>query len=299
MGSETKPWRLRAIATNGIGPSEHAVSPQSTYCANCPHGAWGSKVTETGSSVKACGDHKKLAVVIAADTPIVSATGAAGVAKAFETVYEFRVPPTGLRPMADMVKFIASKGQPLISVVLRATFDPANSFPSPRFTPIQVYGNKEIDTLRMLVDKAKSKEAREAVGADDKPKAANGAAAPTSERLASADSTPASIHFHGEEIVQQAQPPLSPASEPPKRRGRRTNAEIEADRLAAQAAAQQGGTQAVANGQMLQTPAATSANSVFPSDALVPRHEPQVIQTPQASSPELDNLLAGLFGGPK
>ena len=63
---------------NGVGPSSRATSPQCGTCQQCPNNAWGSRISEAGSQVKACVDSKKLAIILA-DNP----TGA---------IYQLRVP---------------------------------------------------------------------------------------------------------------------------------------------------------------------------------------------------------------
>ncbi len=41
---------------DGIKPHPDSTSPQNDVCVNCPHNAWGSKITPQGTKIKACGD---------------------------------------------------------------------------------------------------------------------------------------------------------------------------------------------------------------------------------------------------
>lgn len=70
---------------NGQGPSAQAEKPQSSSCAACPHNAWGSKVNaQTGGKGKACGDSKKLAVLVP---------------EMENAVFLLRVPAASLKPL--------------------------------------------------------------------------------------------------------------------------------------------------------------------------------------------------------
>ena len=95
---------------NGIAPSTGAKTPQHSNCAQCPHNVWGSKINETsGKQSKACGDTKKLAVLIA-DNP----SG---------PVFELRVPGDSLKNLATYATGLEKHGVPFSTVITRVTFD--------------------------------------------------------------------------------------------------------------------------------------------------------------------------------
>ena len=160
------------FSDNGQAPSQQAATPQAALCANCPHNAWGSKTTPAGAKVKACGDYKKLAVVLAADTQIVSATNAAGVSKAFEKIYLLRVPGGSLSTWRDYARDIHGRGVPIIGVVTRLAFDPQKSHPALLFAAsafIDEPGYRRIEKLPT------SAEALAAIGANDQPRSVGAA----------------------------------------------------------------------------------------------------------------------------
>jgi len=150
--AEPEPAAPDCYSDNGVGPSERALNPQSTVCANCPHAAWGSKITPAGVKVKACSDSKKLAVLLA-DNP----TGA---------VYELRVPAATMENLVGAINTIG-KDTPLPHVVLRMTFDATANYPKILFTPISYITPEQ---KAAVLDAIGSEEVDKTVGADDKPR---------------------------------------------------------------------------------------------------------------------------------
>jgi hypothetical protein len=204
------------FSDNGTAPSVQAMTPQSPLCANCPHNAWGSKVTPTGSQVKACSDSKKLAVVLATDTPIV-VNGAASVAKAFAQVYLLRVPAASMRNWRDYAKDIRNRGVPIIGVVSRMSFDAEASYPALLFAATGfVASEAQFKQVCGLRDQPAT---LEAIGANDRPAGAI---------AGSAIAGPAPTHLTATAVVgapppatgaqQSAQP--APVVETTRRRGR-------------------------------------------------------------------------------
>lgn len=49
---------------NGVGPSREAINPQARTCAECPNNVRGSRVSNMGSSIKACRDEVVTAIVV-------------------------------------------------------------------------------------------------------------------------------------------------------------------------------------------------------------------------------------------
>ena len=154
------------FSDNGVAPSSQAMTPQHATCAGCAHAAWGSKITPTGSHVKACSDSKKLAVVLAADTPIL-VNGAASVAKAYAEVYLLRVPAASMRNWRDYAKDIRGRGVPIIGVVARMTFDPQASYPALLFQAVGFVPSEQV--FQQLVALKDQPGTAEAIGANDRP----------------------------------------------------------------------------------------------------------------------------------
>lgn len=155
------------FSDNGIAPSYQASLPQHSNCASCKFNAWGSKVTPTGSQVKACTDSKKLAIVLAADTPYTTASGAAGMAAKMDQVYLLKVPAASMSVWRDYAKDIRGRGVPIIGVITRMTFNPQASFPALLFAATGFISSEaEYNECRALLD---DPAVADAVGANDRP----------------------------------------------------------------------------------------------------------------------------------
>lgn len=112
-------------SVNGVTPDAGAAKKQSTTCAGCPKNAWGSRVSETGKSGKACQDSKRLAVV-----PIDDMDN-----EVFGGPMLLRVPPASLADMATYASKLEQLGYPPYGVVTRLKFDMAAEFPKIIFEP--------------------------------------------------------------------------------------------------------------------------------------------------------------------
>lgn len=100
---------------NGIVPNNDSPSKQAVSCAACPQNVWGSKSTDTGQELKACSDHKRIAVC-GPDDP------SAG-------IYLLSVTPAALKGLGQYIRQLSQHGIPVECVITRLTFDPAASFP--------------------------------------------------------------------------------------------------------------------------------------------------------------------------
>lgn len=104
---------------DGVSPAADAEDPQNDLCASCPKNAWGSEVTEKGQQLKACSDHKRLAVV-AADDP----SG---------PIYLLEVTPAALKGLNQYQRELTMRGIPAEVVKTKVTFDTDASFPKLQF----------------------------------------------------------------------------------------------------------------------------------------------------------------------
>src|SRR6185312_4129277 len=105
---------------NGVGPSSKSAKPQCGTCAACPKNEWGSKISKaSGKAIKACGDVKKLAVLIANNPD-----GA---------VFELDVPGASLGNLAAFSQALGKHGIPVAGIVTRLVFDTAVSYPAIKF----------------------------------------------------------------------------------------------------------------------------------------------------------------------
>jgi hypothetical protein len=96
------------FSDNGIAPSRNASHPQSSTCASCEKGAWGSATSRvTGKGIKACSDYQKLALMV----------------PGLDGIYLLRVPPNTLRNMREYnAKFKGSEFD-VSDVVTRISFE--------------------------------------------------------------------------------------------------------------------------------------------------------------------------------
>ncbi len=218
------------FSDNGVGPSDKAASPQHSNCAQCPNNVWGSKVNETsGKQSKACGDVKKLAVLIAANP-----TG---------PVFELRVPGDSLKGLAAYATGLDKHGVPFSTVITRLTFDTNVSHQRLAFNPAydqsgqMPYITEEM--AEIVSEIIGTDEVDQCTGAKDKPVTARALGAAVGPSLAEQQAKHAAYVQQqnatapGSILAQVAPPsplPLSagiPATEVP-RRTRRTKAEMEA-----------------------------------------------------------------------
>ena len=104
---------------DGVSPAADAENPQNDLCASCPKNAWGSAVADNGQQLKACRDHKRLAVVAADD-----ASG---------PVYLLEVTPAALKGLNQYQRELTMRGIPAEVVKTKVSFDSDASFPKLKF----------------------------------------------------------------------------------------------------------------------------------------------------------------------
>jgi hypothetical protein len=114
-----EPSAPNCYSLDGVSPAADAEDPQNDLCASCPKNAWGSEVTDKGQQLKACSDHKRLAVVAADD-----ASG---------PVYLLEVTPAALKGLNQYQRELTMRGIPAEVVKTKVTFDTDASFPKLKF----------------------------------------------------------------------------------------------------------------------------------------------------------------------
>lgn len=136
-------------SNDGVRPAADASDPQAQQCATCPQNAWGSKVTDAGTQMKACADQKRLAIISADDT------------SAEPEVYLFQVTPAALTQFRQYGDMLASKGLPAEIVVTEISFDPKEAFPKAQFKYGGFVSEGQVEAIDKLVG---SDRVREVVG---------------------------------------------------------------------------------------------------------------------------------------
>lgn len=189
------------FSDNGNAPSARAQHPQSALCVNCPQNAWGSKVTPTGSQVKACSDSKKIAVL-----PVSNIQG---------PTFGLAIPPASLKAWRAAIDQLVQRGIPICAVVFRLGFDTEASYPKLTFMPVgwideaqsarvaALVGTPEIDTL---------------LGRNDMPR--QGALPAPADALLPAQPAPIPGFPQAPAPMVATVAPATSAGEAPRRRGR-------------------------------------------------------------------------------
>jgi hypothetical protein len=112
-------------SANGIVPDAGVPHQQSPVCATCPRNAWGS--APGGGKGKACGDHRRLAVVPLTDLRNES----------FGGPLLLRCPAASLQDMAAFDSRYKGMGYPYFTMGIKVGFDPAESYPKLTFAAIR------------------------------------------------------------------------------------------------------------------------------------------------------------------
>ena len=147
---DAEPEAPDCFSLNGKYPHPDSVDKQSNICATCPQNAWGSKITPAGKEIKACADHKRLAVVAANDP-----SGPA---------YQLNVTPAALKDLNQYHKQLSARGIPPEAVITVLSFDTEASFPKLMFS---FGGFLDVDDLALVEDKIGSPEVTEITGEND------------------------------------------------------------------------------------------------------------------------------------
>lgn len=121
-------------SSNGVTPDSHIQAPIAAECARCPNNVFGSRITPSGSKVKACADVRRLAVVPASDMAN----------EAFGGPMLLRIPAASLGNLADYSRSLRQRGLNSRAVVTRISFDLDASYPKLMFRPARMVEEGEI-----------------------------------------------------------------------------------------------------------------------------------------------------------
>jgi hypothetical protein len=142
-GDDGKP---DCFSNDGIAPDASVEKPQNKNCATCKNNAWGSKVSESGTKLKACSDAIRVAVA-APDSP--------------DDPMLLRIPAASMKGLGEFASFCQRKNVPYNSVVVRVGFDteastPKLSFKGVGFLPPESYKlakrTAESETVEYIVN---------------------------------------------------------------------------------------------------------------------------------------------------
>lgn len=127
-------------SANGIMPDQGVPKKQSNVCATCPRNAWGS--APNGGKGKACGDHRRMAIVPLTDLRNESFGGA----------LLLRCPAASLQDLAAFNARYHQMGYPYFSMGIKVSFDPAESFPKFKFDAIRPLTDAEAAVVVSMRD---------------------------------------------------------------------------------------------------------------------------------------------------
>jgi hypothetical protein len=125
-------------SANGVTPDQGVPKKQSPVCATCPRNQWGTAAN--GGKGKACGDHRRLAVVPAADIQN----------EAFGGPMLLRCPAASLQDLASFDAKYKQAGYPYFSMVVKIAFDPKESFPKFVFSAVRPLTDSEAQLVMAL-----------------------------------------------------------------------------------------------------------------------------------------------------
>lgn len=259
------------FSDNGIGPSARSEDPQSPSCAACPNNAWGSKVTPSGTQIKACADSKIVAVMLNGED------------LRDGLVYQLSVPAASMGGFAKFASDMKQRGAPLPALVVRLAFDPQATYPKLTFTAVGYIDEEMGADVRKAMT---ADETRRIVGLDDKPAqqaaltgpgaAPAPATAPPVQAAPAPAQAPAPAAFA---VGGQAAPAPAAAAAPARApRGR--------PRRDAAAAAP------------VNQPATPAVQAPGPDDVTLVTAAQAVTTAPVAANQQLDTLLGGIDFGP-
>ena len=141
---------------DGVVP-DPASEKEAPSCAGCPQNQYGSRVTDAGKKVKACGDSRRMAVIPEGDLPN----------ELYGGPMLLRVPASSLSNLSHYGKKMSSKGFPYNTIVTRTSFDHTVSFPKLEFNATRPLTDEEADEIIGLLSNPEFADKIEAVLAKD------------------------------------------------------------------------------------------------------------------------------------
>jgi hypothetical protein len=137
-GDDAKP---DCFSLDGVRPDASVQQPPSPTCINCPKNAWGSKITNTGQQLKACADHKRLAIVPFGD-----------LRNEGNGPMLLRVPPASLQNLAGLAAPLKKLGSPYQAVAVKISFDHNLAYPKLTFTPSRALTKEQASVIKEYLD---------------------------------------------------------------------------------------------------------------------------------------------------
>lgn len=190
-------------SANGVVPDAGVPKKQSPTCLNCPRNQWNT--ASNGGKGKACGDHRRLAIVPLTDIPNES----------FGGPLLLRCPAASLQDLAAFDSKYKQQGHPYFAIGVKIAFDPKESYPKFTFEAIRPLTDNE---ARMVVQMRASDAVARVISEAGAATPASGTTPQVAGFLEAPAGAPVSEVFAPQESAQPAQPqppaPAAPVTQP-------------------------------------------------------------------------------------
>lgn len=135
-GSKEKPicWSNDGAKPDPAVPPSQRPAPA---CAACPKNVFGSRVTDDGKQAKACGDHKRTAIIV--DPALVVAV----LGMPLSEPALLRIPAASLNDFSTFCDTMAAQSFPIQTFVCKISFDTTKTFPKFVFEAIRPLSDEE------------------------------------------------------------------------------------------------------------------------------------------------------------
>jgi hypothetical protein len=144
---------------DGKAPDASVQEPQHTNCANCPMSVKGSRITDSGKQVKACSEHRNIAVI-----PTIGnmALGPLRLKLSITSLFDKQSPELeaqGWRAFENYLDFLRGNGVKHTGAILtKIKFDPNTDYPKVIFSAERWLDEDEMDQVQALMSTGKVSE---------------------------------------------------------------------------------------------------------------------------------------------
>ena len=164
---------------DGKAPDASVQAPQHTNCANCPMSAKGSRITDSGKQVKACSEHRNIAVIPAIGN---MALGPLRLKLAITSLFDKQSPDLeaqGWRAFENYLDFLRGNGVKHTGAILtKIKFDPNTDYPKVIFSAERWLTEDEMGQVQAIMSSGKVAEVLQLSGPADSEVAPEAVAAP-------------------------------------------------------------------------------------------------------------------------
>jgi len=144
---------------DGVAPDASVQAPQHGNCAQCPMSAKGSRINDNGKAVKACSEHRHIAVIPAIGN---MAIGPLRLKLAITSLFDKQSPDLeaqGWRAFENYLDFLRGNGVKHTGAILtKIKFDPNTDYPKVIFSADRWLEEDEMDRVQSFMSSGKVSE---------------------------------------------------------------------------------------------------------------------------------------------